>query len=157
MTHKPWYLPLCKGGIIPLALLHSYVKPHIHLPRAQGHEDENLQVHGKAQADRKQGSEPQGLTHQNTCSHFQRQQKPLSPRLQPTLYRVFIKKKKKRKKLETHILNSKVPTYNYLPLLFKYTMWPKWNFSISWTWPVSLGSALCSCSPFNSHRTGCSC
>ena len=53
---------------------------------------------------------------------------------------VFIKKKKKR--LEIHILNSKLPTYNYLPLLFKYTMWPKWNFSISWIWPVSLESLL---------------
>lgn len=51
---------------------------------------------------------------------------------------VFIKKKR----LEIHILNSKLPTYNYLPLLFKYTMWPKWNFSISWIWPVSLESLL---------------
>ena len=52
MTHKPWYLPLYKGGIIPLALLHSYIKPHIHLLRIQGH-DEDLQIHGKAQADKK--------------------------------------------------------------------------------------------------------
>ena len=47
MTHKLWYLPLYKGGIIPLALLHSYLKPHIHLQRAQGHEDENLQITGR--------------------------------------------------------------------------------------------------------------
>lgn len=53
MTHKPWYLPLYKGGIIPLALLHSYIKPHIHLLRGQDHEDEDLQIHRKAQADRK--------------------------------------------------------------------------------------------------------
>lgn len=52
MTHKPWYLPLYKGGIIPLALLHSYIK-HIHLLRGQDHEDEDLQIHRKAQADRK--------------------------------------------------------------------------------------------------------
>lgn len=70
MTHKPWYLPLYKGGIIPLALLHSYIKPHIHLLRGQDHEDEDLQIHRKAQADRKQGSEPQGLPHQKTRSHF---------------------------------------------------------------------------------------
>jgi len=70
MTHKPWCLPLHKAGIIPLALLHSYIKPHVHLLRAQGHEDEDLQIHGKAQADKKQGNEPQGLTYQNTRSHF---------------------------------------------------------------------------------------
>lgn len=61
---------------------------------------------------------------------------------------IFIKKFSK--KLEIHILNSKLPIYNYLPLLFKYTMWPKWNFSTSWIWSVSCQLtifALCSCSP----------
>lgn len=107
------------GTILP-ALLRSYIKPHIHFLRAQGpcytwRRRPASSQEGKGQAGNREVSHARSDRPEHML--------PLPKATTATQSHITARFMSfYQKKLEIHIVNSKLPIYNYLPLFFLKTL-----------------------------------